>query len=91
MWAEESGNHWTDFFDKVPPPLVVHWVKLGRLSPWVLYALESAQERLLSRLSAEQLCLVTQKYAPYARWTVKIATHQAAVKQVREIFAKAGL
>jgi hypothetical protein len=91
QWAEEEGAHWTEFFSKVSPGMAVHYVKTGRISPWVLYTLDSAQEQLLSRMSPEQLKLVTEQFAPLAKWRPKFSIRREDVDEVRHIFGQAGL
>lgn len=89
QWSVDSGEHWTDFFRKIKPPLATLWIKSGRISPWVLYVATSATD-LFDRMSDEQMQLVESVLDP-AFWRGKMRTHQHEVAQIKAILDEAGV
>jgi hypothetical protein len=89
QWAQDSNEHWTDFFRKVAPAQAVAWINSGRLSPWVLFLSGSAGD-LLNRLSAEQMGLISKVVDP-DYWGTKMSLHPKEVDAVREILDEAGI
>jgi len=89
QWSVETGEHWTDFFRKVAPPLAALWIRSGRISPWVLFTAPSARD-LLGRLSPEQTAMVEQAIDPHF-WRIKLARHAEEVAQIRAVLAEAGV
>lgn len=89
QWSVDSGEHWTDFFRKIKPPLATLWIKSGRISPWVLFVAASAED-LFARMSDEQMHLVQSVLDPVF-WGAKLKTHQSEVDGIRAILDEAGL
>lgn len=89
QWATATGNHWTDFFKKVSPVQATLWITTGRISPWVLYICETAEE-LIMRMSPEQLRMIETTVDP-TFWQLRMDKYQEDVKFLRETFKEAGL
>jgi len=89
QWAVESGEDWRDFFRLISPTLAVHWIRSGRLSPWLLYATQSGND-LLGRFSEEQLKLVEQYIDP-ALWKRRISMNRDAIQSLQAVLKEAGL
>lgn len=90
QYGDRDNYHWTEFFDRVAPAEAVRLVKMGRLSPWIIYGLASAQMKLLARFSPEQLELIEQ-YAPVATWKKKFFAKRDDLNDIRQIFESVGL
>jgi hypothetical protein len=41
QWSVDTGNDYKDFFRLITTTLATNWIKLGRISPWMLYGTES--------------------------------------------------
>ena len=89
QWSSESGEHWTDFFRKVKPPLATLWIRSGRISPWVLFVASSAAE-LFGRMSDEQMQIVESVLDP-GFWGEKLENHKEEVEHIRSILDEAGV
>jgi hypothetical protein len=89
QWAIESGNDYKDFFRLIPTPLAVHWIRSGRISPWMLYATQSGQE-LLGRLDNEQVAIVSQYIDP-AIWTKRIKLFEKEINSLAKILEEVGI
>ncbi|RYD85318.1 MAG: hypothetical protein EOP84_02885 [Verrucomicrobiaceae bacterium] len=88
-WASESGEVWTDFFRKVQPARAVLWIRSGRISPWVIYTADSADE-LFTRFTPEQMGLVQEALDPVF-WTQKLAENETEVQAIRAVLKDSGL
>jgi hypothetical protein len=89
QWASDSGNHWTEFFEKISPAQATLWIANGRISPWVIYICSSSQS-LFGRFSDEQLNIVS-KYIDPEFWTVRMNRHKDEVDFLRSVFEEAGV
>ena len=88
-WAEQTGESWRSFFKKVNTNQAVHWIKTGRISPWVLYATK-AGEVLVDRLNAEQVLIVAEYIEP-KYWQFKVARQADDAKWIEQTFDGAGI
>jgi len=89
QWAIESGNDYRDFFRLISTPRAVHWIRSGRISPWMLYATQSGQE-LLQRFNGEEVNIVSGYIDP-AMWKRRIKLFAKEVDSLSEIFKEVGL
>jgi hypothetical protein len=89
QWASDTGHHWTDFFREISPAQATHWIKIGRISPWVLYLCGSAAQ-LFARLSPEQINIVS-KYLDPEFWEARMRKHAEEVEFLRTVFDEAGV
>lgn len=89
QWAEDTGEHWSDFFRKVSPAQATMWIMAGRVSPWVLFTANSAHA-LFDRFSDEQLNLIKNTIDPNF-WESKIDRNQKEVDNIKKILAEAGI
>lgn len=56
-WSDTNSLTWNQYFDKVPSNLAVFHICSGKISPWVLFASNKAQD-FLDKLNPEQLKMV---------------------------------
>lgn len=89
QWSLETGEDWTDFFKKVNTQLATSWIRAGRLSPWLLYSVDSSRD-LFDRLTEEQLGMLEESLNP-PFWKMKLKQNQDDVKFIKKIFRKAGM
>lgn len=89
QWAQDTNEHWTDFFRKVSPSLAVTWIISGRVSPWVLFLSSSAQA-LFDRFTEEQMAMISGAIDP-GYWGTKITLNPKDVDALREILDEAGI
>lgn len=42
-WSHKTGNHWSEFWQKANPFMVIDYVNQGKISPWILFSSQHAQ------------------------------------------------
>lgn len=88
-WAEEEKCNWSDYFKNIHPNEAVFHICAGRISPWILYGSDSAQN-LLERLNDEQVRMVVEYIEPDF-WQVRMKRKATDYDWVKGIMEKAGL
>jgi hypothetical protein len=88
QWSKDNNEPWNDFFRKVNPQLATRWIKMGRISPWLLYT--GFGSDLFSRMSDEQLNLVKDVIDPVF-WSKKVAINKNDVDYIKNILKSAGV
>ena len=88
-WAMQQNEQWYDFFRKVNTNQAVAWVMNGRISPWVLYNVESALE-LFERCTAEQVALI-KKHAPPGPWKIKFSKNKDSCEFIKSSLTESGM
>lgn len=88
-WSEQTGSTWTEFFDLVNTNQATQWIITGRISPWIIYG-SNAGQRLVDRLSAEQLQLVAENIEP-KYWQFRLARNKQDTEWIEQTFNKAGI
>jgi hypothetical protein len=89
QWALEHDKLWTDFFRELNTNVAVQWIKSGRISPWVLYHANTADE-LFKRMDDEQLTKIYETVNPKF-WKLKFARQKEDVKFVKDTCDNAGI
>lgn len=64
QWADETGNDYNDFFRLIETNKFVYYIKLGRISPWVLYNCDSGKDLLENRITPDQLNIIVEWIDP---------------------------
>lgn len=82
-WAEETDNEWNEFFIYISPSRAVHWIRTGRISPWVFLNAESYKQ-LYSRMDEEQRMRV-ESFVDLKRWKIKLTKQAKDAKVVQDI------
>lgn len=88
-WHMQTGELWYDFFRKVNTNQAMSWIKNGRLSPWVIYNVDSANEFFI-RCTTEQVNMIT-KYAPIGLWKLKFDKDQESCDFIRTTLQDSGM
>lgn len=82
QWSIDTGEEMYDFFRKISPAQATMWIQTGRISPWVLFNCESAND-MIGRLSEEQLDLI-YSYIDPEFWKIKFKMNEGDANIVRE-------
>jgi len=88
-WAEDTGNEFNDYFNKVSANRFVQHILNGRISCWAIYCCDNGIDKFDS-LSEEQLNLLSLWIDPQF-WTKKLKDYAADTEMTRHILAQAGL
>jgi hypothetical protein len=88
-WSMQSGENWFDFFRKVNTNQAVMWIKSGRISPWLLYNVDSAVE-FFERCSSEQLSMI-KSCAPPGPWKIKFNKNSESCNFIRQTLRESGM
>lgn len=88
-WAEENGGDYCDFFRKISTNEAAFLIKNGRISPWVLYLSDSA-DQLLAQFNDEQYAMITPVIDP-TTWHKMISAKVEDAKFVKHALKEAGI
>ena len=88
-WGEEYDRPFNKFFKEVSKPLALHYIKSGRISPWVIFNSDNGAE-LIDSFSDHELSLINDYLEP-AFWTRKFNARAEDVQFVKMILKKAGV
>lgn len=88
-WSEQNGVEYNEFFAYVPPAEATHMIRMGKISPWVLYLAETS-DALWDRLSSEQAEIIAGIIDPNI-WRVKFELKKDDCTFAREVLAEAGI
>ena len=89
VWAEKNKAVFGDYFRFVSLNRAVHDIKLGQISPWVVYNSASGQD-MMNRMNDEQLEMISPAIDP-AHWMGKIKSSPSDIALVKEICKEAGI
>lgn len=88
-WAQRTGYQFNEFFIHVAPAEATHMIRMGKISPWVLY-LAGTSDALWPRLSSEQGAIINSIINPDV-WYVRFQKKQDECDFVREMLSEAGV
>ena len=88
-WSMQTGEKWSDFFRNVNPNQAVIWIKNGRISPWLLYNVDSAVD-FFERCTPEQLAII-KGCAPPGPWKVRFNKNKDSCDFIRTTLRKSGM
>ena len=88
-WEDETGQSWNLFLENITPNRAVHYIRCGKISPWILYNSKSGV-KLLQSLNDEQVSLVNDYIDPDF-WTAKFQMANKDVKFVEQVLERAGI
>lgn len=88
-WALKENKPWYEFFKHVNTNQAIFWIKTGRISPWLLYNVNSAED-FLNRCSQEQLAMI-QATAPVTLWDLKFKKNKESCSFIRETLKRSGM
>lgn len=82
-WSERTGSHWTEYWIRAQPHVVVNDIKMGKISPWVFLGHSQAKD-MLDVLPHELLGDIAST-VDLEYWQRKLAVNKPAVKWIGEI------
>lgn len=82
-WAARENSHWSDYFDRIGTPELVHEIRLGHISPWVLYNSKKANQALM-RLNEEQVSLIEEMLDP-KRWKRRMLREKEETETLKKM------
>jgi hypothetical protein len=86
-WGKKYEKPFNEFFIHVAPSEATHLVKMGKISPWVLYLAETS-DLLWDRLSDEQADIIASVIDPKV-WRAKFELKKDDCSFTREILREA--
>ena len=86
-WSETTGENWQEFFNKIAPASAMNMVVMGRLSPWIIYSTDCAQQ-LLDRMEPGQIDTVA-KHVDTIWWINKLKNNPKEVQWINTTMAQA--
>ena len=88
-WSQENDKPFNEFFIHVSPAEATHLVKMGKISPWVLYLAETS-DHLWDRLSDEQADIIASVINPKI-WKAKFELKKDDCSFTRDVLREAGI
>lgn len=88
-WCKSNGAQFDKFFSSISPNEAAYLIKIGRISPWVLY-LSSTGENLMSQFNEDHAKMISQVIDP-GFWMRTFKKKEDDVDEIREILEQAGL
>lgn len=89
QWSQQTGEPWQDFFRKINTNIAVQLAQTGRISPWILYTVDSALD-MIDRCNLEQQDMIKQ-VAPVAQWKIKFMKNKDSVEWIKQMMKDAGV
>lgn len=80
-WAATHDCQWQDFWTTAAPHVIVHYITMGKISPWILYGSDKAQA-FIDTLPNEMLQEIANTLDP-EYWHRKMKLHPADIKFIR--------
>lgn len=88
-WAERNAEVWNRYFDKINTNVAVAHICSGKISPWVLYSSDKAQN-LIDRMNEEQINMVSEYIDPKF-WSIRVKRKIEDYEWAKRIMKEAGL
>lgn len=88
-WSIQTSEPWYEFFRKINPNLGTMWIKNGRISPWVLYNVDSSVD-FFERCTPEQLSMI-KSFASPGPWKIKFNKNPDSCEFIRTTLRDGGM
>jgi hypothetical protein len=89
QWGREHDRPFNVFFREVSKPRLIHWIKSGRISPWIIFNCYSCSAAM-ANFNEHELNLINENLEP-TFWTHKFSKQPDDVNFVNSILERAGL
>ena len=89
QWSRENDRPYNVFFREISKPRLIHWVKSGRISPWIIFNCSSGSAAIDALSNQEQNLIM--EYLEPTFWTRKFSTRKEDVEFVQMVLQEAGL
>ena len=86
QWGMDQQQDWKKFWTNVSTTQALHWIRVGRLSPWVMLGTEQGKG-LLNRFDQHQLQEATG-YIELDPWRIRIARNKDECIWMQQVFNK---
>ena len=87
QWGMENDRPYNVFFREISKPRAIHWIKSGRISPWIIFNSTSVSE-LLNSFNDHELNLVNEYLEP-TFWSRKFQVRNEDVLFVKQVLETA--
>lgn len=88
-WADKTGNDFTDYFQKVNTVDAVQDIRMGRISPWCVFATDQGG-KLVDRLEPNQVQTLIDYLDPKS-WRARVIREKEDSIWVQKIFNQANI
>jgi len=88
-WSEINKEPFTEFFTKITANEASHLIRMGRISPWVLYLSDSAG-KLMNRFNEDHSKIIGDIIDP-GFWMKKFKKSPEDVVYIKDVLKQAGL
>lgn len=89
QWSREYDRPYNAFFREISKPRLIHWIKSGRISPWIIFNCDSGDASIAAMTDHEQNMIM--EYLEPTFWQRKFSTRQEDVDFVQMVLKEAGL
>jgi hypothetical protein len=89
QWGREHDRPFNVFFREISRPRLIHWIKSGRISPWIIFNCDSGDAAIASMTDNEHHMI--NEYLEPTFWTRKFSTRKEDVEFVQMVLKEAGL
>ena len=89
QWGREHDRPFNLFFREISRPRLIHWIKSGRISPWIIFNCDSGDAAIASMTDNEHHMI--NEYLEPTFWTRKFSTRKEDVEFVQMVLKEAGL
>jgi hypothetical protein len=83
LWSEKTGYEWNEYFSKCNPEKIIDDVISGRISPWVLYCSNSAQN-FIENLP-DELIIKLSKHIDFEYWLNKVNKNKELCEWIQSL------
>ncbi len=87
QWGMENDRPYNVFFRGISKPRAIHWIKSGRISPWIIFNSTSGSE-LLNSFNDHELNLINEYLEP-TFWSRKFQVRNEDVLFVKQVLETA--
>ena len=87
QWGMENDRPYNVFFREISKPRAIHWIKSGRISPWIIFNSTSGSE-LLNSFNDHELNLINEYLEP-TFWSRKFQVRNEDVLFVKQVLETA--
>ena len=89
QWGREHDRPYNVFFREISRPRLIHWIKSGRISPWIIFNCDTGNA-VIGTLTDDELNMINEYLEP-TFWTRKFSTRKEDVEFVQMVLKEAGL
>jgi len=89
QWSRENDRPYNVFFREISRPRLIHWIKSGRISPWIIFNCDSGDSAIAQMTDHEQNMIM--EYLEPTFWQRKFSTRREDVDFVQMVLKEAGL